>query len=162
MTIGPVPSTIVSPELSIKKSGKSVWSGKVFENDENLISFSPDENGTLTVAISESDVFKLEDLETKSLTFGRGQAKTKKILISKFTEKDKKSIPTMILDFDLQETNILCNSDQALFLDGVLKDGRKLVTGVKINSSKCDLKNWQKEMSKMLKNGQLDDSIYRK
>lgn len=155
ITLGPLPENRLAPEMFIRKNQKSVWTGG-YSQKENLIAIDPMEKTKIEILLIGSTDFNIASLDLNSLEFGRGKAKLidSKIVNAKATGKLYKDIlaksyDNIVLTFDAQEANVLCDLDQALFLRGKTHDGKELYTGVKIRPTWCTEKNFIKETEKI-------------
>ncbi|KYG66925.1 hypothetical protein AZI86_07825 [Bdellovibrio bacteriovorus] len=156
---GPVSKNQVSPVLVLRKNSKESWAGSISET-ETLHRVSPLDNGKLELLIvpDENQRWNLADIEISSLVFGRGEAKPSSSRIIKGSYGNfanpglgKTIKSALLLTFDIEKVNPLCGIDRALFLKGKLKDGKELISGVKIKGVPCTIETWVKEVPKILK-----------
>lgn len=156
ITIGPAPKNRISPEIKFKKTTSSTWTGDLNTPQSELVPISPIEEGNVQLAFKEDKNFSADEIILSTVQFGRGKAKpikTERINGKIFGDEESKNVFTMT--FNLQEINVLCNADHALFLKAKMKDGKDLFTGVKIKPTECTMETWKREMKKMIDSGQL-------
>lgn len=154
LAIAPIPKNQKSAISLIKNDG--MWTGSVYQNDK-LVEISPLDKGTKELLILSSKDFNIKDIDTTSLKIGRGEAKVKKTQTIKANtvnnidvlSKAKADFDSLAITFDLQEANILCEIDHAIYIEGQTKKGHKFFSGVRIKPVICDLNTFSKELPKI-------------
>lgn len=154
LAIAPIPKNQKSAISLIKDEG--IWTGSVYQNDK-LVKISPLDKGTKELLILGSKELNVKDIDIKSLKIGRGEAKVKKTQTIKANavnnidtlSKAKADFDNLAITFDLQEANILCELDHALYIEGQTKKGNKFFSGVRIKPVICDLNTFSKELPKI-------------
>lgn len=157
ITIGPIPSAQKSAHLLIKRiNSKSGWTGDVRATDKELLSFSPLEKGKIEVALLSDENLNPEDIDIPTILFGRGDAKPLTASITDCDISSSKRVKALVMTFNLEDVNVLCNADHALFLTGKMKNGNTIFGGVKIRVTECTQENWVREANRMLEAGELE------
>lgn len=162
LTIGPVPPSRVVAQLRIKKIKDSKWRGHIDEDDDSL-ELSPLDTGNIQVMLYGDDDLDLSKIDVSSLRFGPGQAKPLKTeILAQVIEacdkdleahiKKNKSAKYLKMEFKLDDVNVHCDLDRALFLTGKYAD-KELFAGVKTKAVFCDKKTFIKEEKLIKKNG---------
>lgn len=157
VTVGPVDEDTISSNVFIRRSSeKELWTGSIKSKTQELLSFSPVEDGNVDLLVLSSDELDVEDIDLSSLTFGRGLARSLKAnFVSDLNggklvlDSETKSKKNLILTFNLKDINVLCDLDQSLFLEAKTKKGKKLFGATKINRVPCTEENWVKEIPKI-------------
>lgn len=156
MTIGPIQENKINAELRIRKTGTKSWVGGLKDSTKELLSFSPTETGKVEVALLGNSTINPEDISLNSINFGRGNAKPLSSSIGDCDISSKEKVKALVMTFNIQDVNVLCNTSQALFLAAKTKNGEDLFAGVNIKPTFCDQENWQREASKMIQAGEID------
>lgn len=158
LTIGPISSSRISPELRIKKENSNAWSGGLKHEQETDAIVSPVEKGIVELLLVGSSSFDVDSLDPKSISFGRGNAKpiSSKVISDlngatdpTLAEDLNKGTKNLYMKFNIAEINVLCELDRALFLEAKTKNGDQIFTGVKIDPTFCTPENFAKEIDKM-------------
>ena len=157
-TQGPQISNRVEAKIRIKKSDAKVWLGSL--NTEPDIELSPLDYGQLELIVFGQPGIDVNTIDFNSIQFGPGKATyvpvRKSIIdefkdvsdneIFKFLQKNKKS-QHLTLAFNLQEVEVRCNIENALFFTA--KMGKKELMGaVNIKPVQCDPKTFEREAQK--------------
>lgn len=157
LTFGPLPANRKSAELRIRRAnGKANWTGEIKATEKELLSFSPLEKGKIEVALLGNENLTPESVAVSTIEFGRGKASPIKVGISDCEISSSKSVKALVMTFNLEDVNVLCNADQAIFLTAKTKTGNDILGGVKIQATECNQANWQREAKKMIDAGELD------
>lgn len=160
VTIGPIPPNRVAAKLRMRKIKEKKWRGSY--DSEHDIEVLPKDIGKIQVMLFGSRELDVTKIDLTSLTFGQGKAKPlKTVIINDFKDKDgeidddikehikRNNVKHLLLEFNLDDIDIRCDADRALFLNG--KIGTKdLFGGVRIKHGSCmDKKNNAKEIKKI-------------
>lgn len=161
LTTGPTPPSRVVAQLRIKKMKDSKWRGHV-DDDDDALELSPLDTGHIQVMLYSEDL-DLSKVDISSLRFGQGQAKPLKTeIVTQVKEacdkdleahiKKNKSAKYLKMEFNLEDVNVHCDLDRALFLTGKYAD-KELFAGVKTKSVVCNKKTFIKEEKLIRKDG---------
>lgn len=160
VTIGPIPTNRQIAKLRIRKINEKKWRGS--PESEPDIEVLPVDTGKIQVMLFGSQDLDVKKIDLASLTFGQGKAKpVKTVILTDFTDKNgetdnnikehikKNNVQHLLMEFNLDDVDIRCDSERALFLDG--KYGTKDLFGaVRIKHGSCmDKKNNAKELKKI-------------
>lgn len=161
VTTGPIPPERVTAKIRLRKIKEKKWRGS-YDSDEPEIEILPIDTGKIEVMLFGDQSLDVTKINLASLTFGQGKAKPlKTVIINDFKDKDgevdddikkhikKNNVRHLLMEFSLDDVDIRCDADRALFLNG--KIGTKdLFGGVRIKHGLCsDKKNNAKEMKKI-------------
>lgn len=152
MTIGPIAKDQVSPTALFRLKPDQNWTGSIETSHDSLQAIDPLARGTIEVLVLGNFEVQPEDIQTNSIHFGRGEAtpKSAKIVDAK-TVLSKGSGQALLLTFDLEKVQVLCDLDRALFLTAKATKSRNVFTGVQIKPTFCDEKQWAVEVPGILK-----------
>lgn len=160
MTVGPAMPNTISLTSYVRPEGKTNWSGSLNDPEEIFYGFSPLDKNNIEVLIISDDSNSIDEVDTNSISFGRGSAKpinTKKIKIEnsndfsiKINKNDVNGKSALLLIFKSTDVNPLCDLDRALFLTAKMKSGKELFSGVSIKNTECNQSNWIYEAKKIL------------
>ena len=161
LTTGPTPPSRVVAQLRIKKMKDSKWRGHI-DDDDDPLEISPLDTGHIQVMLYSEDL-DLSKVDISSLRFGQGQAKPLKTeIVTQVKEacdkdldahiKKNKSAKYLKMEFNLEDVNVHCDLDRALFLTGKYAD-KELFAGVKTKSVVCNKKTFIKEEKLIRKDG---------
>ena|GEM_PF-2371657 len=166
MAIGPVPKNRITGNIRIKRPTENKWTGSLEQKENELLAIPPTEQGLVQVILFGDDAVDVNKVDVSTLTFGRGNAKPVKVEIvsnalgaadQEYDNKlAKKKYQNLVMQFKLDDVNVLCNLDRALFLQGKFKDKKELFAGARIQWVWCDENTWAKERKLMIKNGLLE------
>lgn len=157
-TTGPSIANRVEAKIRIKRVKDKKWCGRHDADAE--IEISPLETDKIQVMVFGSKDVDVNLIKLDSLQFGRGKAKpvSSKIIGEikndddfddeiKKHHKEIKNIQHLLLEFNLQDVDVKCDLDRALFLVGKVGD-KDLFAAAKINPVACDKKTFSKEAKK--------------
>lgn len=152
---GPVPDNTITVPLKIKFSGDKVWKGGLLESADKIL-ISSNEKKSVELMIESNQNFDVDSLELNSLKIGRAQIRPNSVkVISDFGDQvhDIKSTKTyvknILLTFNSEDANILCDVDQSLAVIGITKEGTNFFAVTRISRTPCTLENWTKEAAKI-------------
>lgn len=160
VTIGPIPPERVPAKIRIRKINEKKWRGS--PESEPDIEVLPIDTGRIQVMLFGSQELDVKKIDLASLSFGQGKAKpVKTVILTDFTDKNgeidndikehikKNNVQHLLMEFNLDDVDIRCDSERALFLDG--KYGTKDLFGaVRIKHGSCmKKKNNAKELKKI-------------
>lgn len=163
-TTGPAIPNRVEAKIRIKRSTEKKWKGA--HNEEPDLEISPLDTGKIQLLIFGDKDIDVTKIDLTSLTFGRGNAKpTKTLILSEFKDDSDNEIKehlkkhkgsNLLLEFNLQDVDVKCDIDHALFLNG--KIGTKdLIGAAKIKHVGCDKKTFSREAKKIRGSSDLYD-----
>lgn len=160
MTLGPSLPNTISLTSYVRPEGKDTWSGSIDDSQENLYPFPPLSKGNIEVLLVSNEKNSIDEIDTSSIIFGRGNAKplsAKKIKIeklkdfsNKINKNDINGKSALLLSFKSSDVNPLCDLDRALFLSAKMKSEKDLFSGVSIKNTECNQNNWANEAKKIL------------
>ncbi len=158
-TTGPSIPNRVEAKIRIKKNKDKKWRGN--HKDEPDIEFSPLETGKIQLMLFGNKELDVSKINLSTLEFGRGKAKPVKTqIISEFKEsedtddeikkqnKENTGVQHLLIEFNLQDVDVKCDIDRALFLTGKI-DKKDLFGAVKIKHAICNKKTFSKEAKKI-------------
>lgn len=159
VTTGPIPPTRVAAKLRMRKITEKKWRGSC--ESEPDIEVLPIDTGKIQLMLFGSRDVDVAKIDLGSLRFGQGRAKpVNTAIVNDFRDKDgevdddikehikKNNVQHLLMEFNLDDIDIRCDSDRALFLDGKI-EGKDLFGAVKIKHGSCsDKKNNAKEIKK--------------
>lgn len=162
--IGPSVPNRVEAKIRIKRINEKKWKGS--HDREPDIQISPLEPGKIQLMLLGDKDIDVRKINLSSLEFGRGKAKPTKTQIigeSKFKEHDdvddevkehfkKHKVAHLLLEFNLQDVDVKCDIDRALFLTGKI-GSKDLFGAAKIKHVGCDEKTFSKEAKKIRASG---------
>ncbi|MEK2646075.1 hypothetical protein [Bdellovibrio sp. BCCA] len=152
MTLGPIPENQVSPTALYRLKSDEAWTGSLETSHDALRTIDPMAKGTIEVLVLGNSDIQAEDIQKSGIKFGRGNAEPKSInIIDINTTTPRYSGKALLLTFDLEQVQVLCDLDRALFLEAQASKDRRVFTGIKIKPTFCDLKNWAPEVPNILK-----------
>lgn len=160
VTIGPIPPERVTAKLRMRKINEKKWRGSCDTEPDNEV--LPIDTGKIQVMLFGSRELDVTKIDLNSLRFGPGVAKpTKTAIVNEFRDKDgevdndiqehlkKNNAQHLLMEFNLDDVDIRCGGDRALFLDGKIA-GKSLFGAVKIKHGSClDKKNNAKQLKKI-------------
>lgn len=122
ITQGPVSDGRISLDIELKDSKGEHECGPI----------SPYvDKGVLNVLVKGKKDFSVDDLDLTTLRFGVGQAPV--VSSRKLGKSDN-----ILLQFDIQKTEIECGRDRVLFLTGKTKTGKDVLGGAEVKTKECD------------------------
>ncbi len=156
---GPSVPNRVEAKIRLKRIKEKKWKG--CHTDEPDMEISPLEAGKIQLVLFGDKNIDITKINLSSLEFGRGKAKPTKTQIvgeAKFKDEDsddevkehlkKNKNAHLLMEFNLQDVDVKCDIDRALFLTG--KIGTKDLFGAaKIKHVGCDKKTFSKEAKKI-------------
>ncbi|MEK6627044.1 MAG: hypothetical protein AABY53_00320 [Bdellovibrionota bacterium] len=156
---GPSVPNRVEAKIRLKRVKEKKWKGQHHEDPDMEI--SPLEPGKIQLMLLGDKIIDVAKINLSTLEFGRGKAKPTKTQIigeAKFKDDDsddefkehlkKNKNAHLLMEFNLQDVDVKCDIDRALFLTG--KIGTKDLFGAaKIKHVGCDKKTFSKEAKKI-------------
>lgn len=152
----------MAAKIRIRKINEKKWRGSP-TLEEPDIQILPIDTGKIQVMLFGSHELDVTKIDLSSLVFGQVEAKPlKTVILNDFRDKDgelddneikdhikKNNVQHLLMEFNLDDVDIRCDTDRALFLKG--KIGTKDLYGaVRIKNGSCmDKQNNAKEWKKI-------------
>ena len=152
---GPALTRRVEAKIRIKRPDENLWKGNPEEEPE--LQLSPLEKGVAELVVFSSKLVDVTRIKLVSLQLGTGHAKinpAKVVIRADFKESvdsdafsylQKNKGNYLKVEFNIQDLNLRCNADRALFLTGDFDEGFPLFGAVKIKAVACDEKTFAPE-----------------
>ena len=160
ITTGPSIPNRIEAKIRLKRIKEKKWKGS--QSEDSDLEISPLDSGKIQLILFGDKDVDVSKINLASLEFGRGKAKPAKAeIISEFKDDSDDEIKEhikkiknshLLLEFNLQDVDVKCDIDHALFLTG--KIGPKDLFGAaKIKHVGCDKKTFSKEAKKINEDG---------
>lgn len=151
-TLGPRPSNQIDVKLRLKKMKDKKWRGRY--DGEAELDITPLETGKIQVILFDDKDIDTSKIDLTSLEFGHGKAKPVKTYFMNEFKDDTDDVEIkehlkihnrnhLVMEFELEDVDIRCDIDRALFLTGKIAD-QNLMGAVKIKHTLCDEKTFNK------------------
>ena len=160
ITTGPGIPNRIEAKIRLKRSTEKKWKGS--HNEEPDLEISPLDNEKIQLMIFGNKDIDVAKINLATLEFGRGKAKpTKTEIIGDFkgaadaeiTEHVNKTKNShLLLEFNLQDVDVKCDIDRALFLTGKIGT-QDLFGAAKIKHVGCNKETFSKEAKKIRESG---------
>lgn len=153
---GPSVPNRLEAKIRLKKLKEKKWAGS--HNEEPSLEISPLDSEKIQLMVFGDKDIDVSKINLASLEFGRGKAKpTKTEIIGEFkgaadaeivehVNKTKNS--HLLLEFNLQDVDVKCDIDRALFLTGKIGT-QDLFGAAKIKHVGCNKETFSKEAKKI-------------